>query len=80
VRKQVQRSVRHKVILIVRSSLFYFASVDFSWVDDVYSDFKPPPDASEWATSESWSESQAQDGEKIDFEDEYISDVSDCNL
>jgi hypothetical protein len=49
-------------------------------VDDVYSDFKPPPDASEWATSESWSESQAQDGEKIDFEDEYISDVSDCNL
>jgi hypothetical protein len=67
VHKQVQRSIHHQVILIVRSTFFHFASVDFSWLEEVYSEFKPPPDASDWATSESWNEKIDQD---FEFEDE----------
>jgi hypothetical protein len=36
-------------------------------LEEVYSEFKPPPDASDWATSESWNEKIDQD---FEFEDE----------
>lgn len=47
--------------------LLSYCFVAFSWVDDTYDDFKPPPDVSKWALLESWVQGQA---EKLDYEEE----------